>query len=84
MSLGAWSGLEYGLGRLLLTRASYIVPAALVASLTATAMPTALLAGVLPAVAVLLAIAGSGVALMPSLNSLTRRTLHRLGAVAGA
>ena len=88
LSLGyvAWrvERLERGLGRLLAVRACYLGPAGLVACLTASAMPATLLAGILPAAAVLLAVAGSGIALMPSLNSLTRRVLHRRSLIATA
>jgi O-antigen/teichoic acid export membrane protein len=69
--------LERGLGTVLIVRAAYLLPATLVAMIAAAATPTTPLAAVVSAMAVMLAVAGSGVALMPSLNGLARRALHQ-------
>jgi O-antigen/teichoic acid export membrane protein len=76
--------LEAGLGRLLAVRVAFLAPAALGAALAVTATPATVIGTLTSAVILLTVVAGSGVALMPTLNVLTRRALQRRGALATA
>lgn len=74
----AWriNRLRPGLGLIFLWRSAYLVPVALASMLAAATGPVAPHAVVLTTAMTLLAVAGSGLALMPALNALTRRTLQ--------
>jgi O-antigen/teichoic acid export membrane protein len=68
--------LECGLGTSLFVRAGFLVPAALVACLAASATHATPAISIFSAAAVVLAIGASGLTIMPSLNALLRRALQ--------
>ncbi len=67
---------EAGLGSTLFVRSAFIVPVALVAMLSASAVPSGTLSACVTGGLVMLAIGASGLTLMPSLNALLRRALQ--------
>lgn len=68
--------LQSGLGPAFLLRASYLLPVGLTASLAASAAPDNASGMIAALLLTLLAVAASGLALMPGLNILARRTLQ--------
>jgi O-antigen/teichoic acid export membrane protein len=75
--------LEQGLGVTLFLRSGFLVPAVFVAGLAASMTPAMPLDIFFAAIAVVVAIAASGLSMMPSLNALFRRALQSraIGAV---
>lgn len=67
---------EAGLGSTLFMRSAFIVPGALVAMLSSSAVPDNALSACVASSLVMLAIGASGLTMMPSLNALLRRALQ--------
>lgn len=76
--------LELGLGRVVLIRASFLIPAALVAKIAAAATPQSPAYAIVIAASVMLAVGGAAISLMPSLNRVVRRALFNQAAEASA
>jgi hypothetical protein len=67
--------LEAGLGTIVLTRAAFLLPVVLAAGLTRSACGGNMIAALLASTGLVLAIAGIGAAVMPSLRAHLRRAL---------
>ncbi|MBK9079273.1 MAG: oligosaccharide flippase family protein [Hyphomicrobium sp.] len=78
------NAMERGLGAILITRSAYMAPVVLLALLAATTTTAEPIQAILTSAATCLAIAASGVAVMPSLNALIRRAIHRRAVIAQA
>jgi O-antigen/teichoic acid export membrane protein len=76
------AAIERGLGTILMTRSAYMAPVVLLALLAATTTSTEPIQTILTSAAACLAIAASGIAVMPSLNALARRALQRRAVIA--